>query len=189
MQSNTHAAVGMTVGLVASMAQPQDVTLLAVTAAFVGSIICDIDVGETGKKQTSMIISVVSGVAMIVLVIYSYIFNNGLPRTIIGAAIFLGLCIYGSRKPHRTFMHSLLGMMLLSGCVYLIIPAASVYFLLGYVSHLILDIINYRPVMLLYPWKKGYALKLCYSKSKASNVLLWVAIAIFLSLTLLLFAY
>ena len=195
MQSNTHAAVGMTVGLAASVTQPQDVTLLVVTAAFVGSIICDIDVGETGKKQTPMIISAVSGAAVIMFLIYSYLFNNAfitlwqnesnLVRTLTGAAIFLGLCIYGSRKPHRTFMHSLLGMMLLTGCVYLILPTASIYFFMGYVSHLFLDIINYRPVQLLYPAKKGYSLKLCYSKSRVSKVILCVAIAVLVCLIIL----
>ncbi|QFJ54237.1 metal-dependent hydrolase [Pseudobutyrivibrio xylanivorans] len=197
MQANTHAAVGVTIGLAVSFGQPSDMMLLAVTSAFVGSIICDIDVGETGKRSTPLILSAVSSLAVIFFSIFGYVFDtntmmlwkkeSGYLRSIIGITLFIGLCIYGSRKPHRSFMHSLLGMLLLGGGVYLIFPTASFYFLMGYVSHLILDIFNYRPVKLFYPIEKGYSLKRCYSKSRVNSIIFCAACALIACIIILKF--
>jgi inner membrane protein len=188
MQANTHAAVGIAIGTVASMTQSKEMMLLVATSAFMGSIICDIDVGDTGKKHTPVLLTAVSSMAAILLGIYAYFFGteiamlwqseSGYLRSVIGIIAFIGICILGSKKPHRSFLHSILGMLLLVACVFLFFPTASVYFLLGYVSHLGLDLLNYRPLMLFYPMKKGYSLKLCYSKSRASTVMLCVACAV-----------
>ncbi len=47
--------------------------------------------------------------------------------------------------------------------------AALLAFAVGYGSHLALDMLNYRPLLLFYPWKKGFSLKLCYARSPANS--------------------
>ena len=196
MQANTHAAVGIAIGTAASMTQSKEMMLLAATSALVGSVICDIDVGDTGKKYTPILLSALLGAVVVLLVIYAYFFGieiamlwqseSGYLRSAIGIIAFIGICIFGSKKPHRSFLHSILGMLLLVACVFLFFPTASIYFLFGYVSHLGLDLLNYRPLMLFYPMKKGYSLKLCYSKSRASTVMLCVACAVIAGVVVLL---
>ena len=41
-----------------------------------------------------------------------------------------------------------------------------------YPIHLLLDILNYRPVQLFYPREKGVSLKICKAKSKLNIVIM-----------------
>ncbi|MBP5265610.1 MAG: metal-dependent hydrolase [Lachnospiraceae bacterium] len=179
---STHAAVGACVGLALTVNQPAEYALIGGTFAMIGGIISDIDVGETGKKTTPIIIGGLSlgpfailfivGVGVFPGIIELWRLSSGLLRTIAGGTIFCATCLWGMRKPHRSFLHSFLGMAILGGAVYLVLPVAAGYFLAGMVSHVILDLLNYRPVQLFYPLEKGVSLRLCYSKSRVSNVIL-----------------
>ena len=179
---STHAAVGACVGLALTMNQPAEYAIIGGTLAMIGGIISDIDVGETGKKTTPIIIGGLS-LGLLVAIVFAgrWVFpgiielwktTSGLLRTMVGSALFFVTCLWGMRKPHRSFLHSLLGMAILGGAVYLVLPVAAGYFLAGMVSHVILDLLNYRPVQLFYPLEKGVSLRLCYSKSRVSNAIL-----------------
>ena len=179
---STHAAVGACVGLALTMNQPPEYALIGGALAMIGGIISDIDVGETGKKTTPIIIGGLSlGLLAILFIVGVGVFpgiielwktTSGLLRTMVGSALFFVTCLWGMRRPHRSFLHSLLGMAILGGAVYLELPVAAGYFLAGMVSHVILDLLNYRPVQLFYPLEKGVSLRLCYSKSRVSNAIL-----------------
>ncbi|MBQ1720966.1 MAG: metal-dependent hydrolase [Lachnospiraceae bacterium] len=183
---STHAAVGACVGLALTMNQPAEYALVGGTLAMIGGIISDIDVGETGKKTTPIIIGGLSlGLLAILYIIGGGVFpgiielwkaTSGLLRTMVGSTLFFVTCLWGMRRPHRSFLHSLLGMAILGGAVYLALPVAAGYFLAGMVAHVVLDVLNYRPVQLFYPLEKGVSLRLCYSKSQVSNAILVASI-------------
>lgn len=182
MQMNTHAAVGACVGLALTMNQPAEIALIGGTLAMIGGIISDIDVGDVGQASTPRIIGGVSVGLLVLLVLSGWLWmpevaalwweTSGWLRSAIGGALLVGSCLWGSTKPHRSFLHSLLGMATLCLGVYLVLPVAAGYFLAGMVSHVILDLLNYRPVQLFYPLEKGVSLRLCYSKSRVSNAIL-----------------
>ena len=194
MQTSTHAAVGVCLGLALTMNRPAEYAMTGVTVAAIGAIISDIDVGESGKKTTPIIIGGLSlGLLAMLVIIWERVFpglielwrvSSGLLRSVAGGTIFGAGCLWGMKRPHRSFLHSLLGMVILTGAVYLVLPIAAFYFLVGMISHVILDLMNYRPVQLFYPFKKGVSLRLCYSKSRVSNIILILSV---MGIALLLF--
>jgi len=98
-------------------------------------------------------------------------------RIILGLTLFIGLCAFSNKTDHRTFSHSFMGTALFTFSIVLINPLVAGFFLLGYLSHIGLDLLNYRPVMLMYPKKRGFSFRLCYSKSRLSlNLLIFSVI-------------
>ena len=89
----------------------------------------------------------------------------------------------GTSQPHRSFMHSFAALALLTACVDIIYPDASAYFAVGFLSHLVLDVLNRKPEKLLWPWKKGFCLGLCSARGVVNRALLGVGMA---SLTVIL---
>ena len=45
-------------------------------------------------------------------------------------------------------------------------------FIIGFASHLLLDVLTYRSVQLFYPREKGVSLKICKSKSAINTVIM-----------------
>lgn len=185
MQGKTHIAGA--VALTTLITQPKSVGefLLCVGVSAVGGAICDIDVdGSIGSKQLKR----VSGFGTVVLLIlvvalltgkaeFSAIMDrdNSLVRTAFGIVAMFCLCWFGKNQPHRTFMHSLLGIALMTLASYLVFTEIWVYMLLGMLSHVVLDLFNKKKIPLLYPLKKPkFALGLCHADSLANTVLFYV---------------
>ena len=68
---------------------------------------------------------------------------------------FVGMCIYGKFTKHRTFLHSITFGLLSALCVFMILPIAAPYYIVGFASHIVLDLLNHKKVQLLYPTKIG----------------------------------
>jgi inner membrane protein len=185
MQGKTH--ITGAVALTTLITQPKNVGefLLCVGVSAVGGAICDIDVdGSIGSKQLKK----VSGFGIVVLLILVVALltgkaeftsvmakDNSLVRTAFGIVAMFCLCWFGKNQPHRTFMHSLLGVALMSVATYLVFTEAWVYMLLGMLSHIVLDLFNKKKIPLLYPLKKPkFALGLCHADSLANTVLFYV---------------
>ncbi len=63
------------------------------------------------------------------------------------------------------------------------------YFLIGFMSHLILDILNYKGVQLLWPCKKSFKLELCHSDGIVNLLLMLADIAIIIVEIILFFLF
>lgn len=185
MQGKTHIAGA--IALTTLVTQPKTIGefLLCVGVSAVGGAICDIDVdGSIGSKQLKKI----SGFGVIVLVFlvvalltgkaeFSIVMNrdNSIVRTIFGVAIMFILCWFGRKQPHRTFMHSILGVVLISLSSYLIFTEIWLYMALGMVSHIVLDLFNKKRVQLFYPLKEPrFSFGLCRADSSVSTVLFYI---------------
>lgn len=122
MTGNTHVAVGVASSLI--ILQPKTVPecLCAITGGIIGGMICDID--SPGKRKSldyrddpygwQIAVFVVIVIAFLLGLDYlagsgavEYIMTHLGPPLLIGGAVFLGVCIFGTRTPHRTFMHVL----------------------------------------------------------------------------------
>jgi inner membrane protein len=100
--------------------------------------------------------------------------DNSIVRTCFGIAMMFLICWFGRKQPHRTFMHSVLGVVLLSVASYLVFTEIWLYMALGMVSHIALDLLNKKRITLLYPLKKPkFALGICTADSAVNTVLFY----------------
>lgn len=184
MQGKTHIAGAVALTTLAIRPKTFGELLLCVGVSAVGGAICDIDVDNSiGSRQLKK----VSGFGVVVLTFlvvalltgkaeFSTVMDrdNSIVRTIFGVAMMFILCWFGRRQPHRTFMHSILGIALVSLASYLIFTEVWSYMALGMVSHVVLDLFNKKRIQLFYPLKKPkVALGLCCADSLANTILFY----------------
>ena len=193
MLGRTHFFIGTAAAL--AVLQPQTVPVLVTGAgaAAIGSLISDIDVGtsQAHRDADKIITATVAVAALTILAEYKLNLgiyrrltsDSNILRLLAGTAAFLLLCAYGKQQPHRSFMHSFAALALLTACVDIIYPDASAYFAVGFLSHLVLDVLNRKPEKLLWPWTKGFCLGLCSARGVVNRALLGVGMA---SLTVIL---
>lgn len=132
MIGTTHATAGSAVGLAVvsvvgcSRGMPMEQGIMCVTAAIVGSLIPDIDH----------------------------------PGSLAGKKAKTASALVSATFGHRTFMHSPLLLIVFAVLIKRFCPAAyivpAVAFLLGYLSHLFLDMLNPTGIPLLYPHPKKF---------------------------------
>ena len=100
--------------------------------------------------------------------------NSSIMRVLTGGILFLVICTYGKDQPHRSFMHSLVAGFMLTCCVNIVYPDAGPYFAVAFLSHLALDLLNYKRVKIFWPLKKGYSLRFCSADGWVNRLLLWL---------------
>lgn len=181
MLGKTHMVLGITVGL--AIMHPENIQeLIAGTGTLtIGSVISDIDIGTSESHKDANRIIMLSCIAFIAVAAVEAIFhlgiyqklmkNSSLIRVIVGMVAFLFLCAFGKEQPHRSFMHSILALVLLTGCIQMIFPLAVPYFAIAFITHLSIDLLNHRDERLLYPLKGGFSLGICSSKGIVNRVL------------------
>lgn len=175
----------MTVGIATTLTvtQPKSIleAVLAVSVGTLGATISDIDVETSDAHQEvnkviAIAIATIVGVIVIdthfhMELINKIIGNRSYIRTLFGLLLCIGVCAFGKEQPHRSFMHSFLALGLLSvgiGCIWtMLVP----YFVVGFLSHVAIDSLNKRKVMLLYPLKGGVALRLCRADGIVNDIL------------------
>ncbi len=198
MMSKTHLTIGMATSLAISsfvlQSQSLEDALIALGGGAVGGVLADIDTVKNDYNHDALIGQLLAfGIFVLVIVIdwylklnmYSYMIGQNKIKTIIAGIIFLVLYIIGFVTEHRSFTHSLLAMCLFAGCFALAYTQMGVAILLGYASHLILDLLNKKNVPLLYPMNHGICLKLCYASGPANTVLMYLG----LIMTICIFGY
>lgn len=190
MTKNTHLATGLAISTAVLMPNNLHSLAVCITGAAIGSTISDIDVASSKpRKELNTIVSI-SVIAITALIVLEFALKIGiykmlesqadLYRVILGFVIFLLLSIYGTTTKHRSYTHSLIGLVSFSGAIGIMFPKMIFPFSLGFISHILLDIFNTKKVRLLYPNKKfGIALKLCHSDGKANTVICTVSTIIF----------
>ena len=185
MLGKTHFSVGMAAGLAGC--RPQSIAMLVAGTALAGfgGIISDIDVGTSGAHNKVEHIIGLAIVTIIGIVIADAAFNVGIynrlmadsniARIITGILAFLGICIFGMKQPHRSFMHSILALFGLSFFVYMIFPDVAPYFSIGFVSHMAIDALNRKREKLFWPIGRGFVLRLCSSDGVVNNLLFHIS--------------
>lgn len=198
MTKNTHLACGIAISI--SLTQPTTFKSLAIclTSATIGSLISDIDITTSKSRKDLNIIIFVSIIAIALCILAEAIFQIGIlsllesqttiSRILLGLGFILFICSFGINTPHRTFMHSLLCVVILCGMLWIIFPAIVLPFGIAMLSHIGLDLLNTKRVQVLWPLRKPrIALKFCRAESKPSRVICCIANAMIV-LELILFA-
>ena len=174
MTKNTHLAAGVAISTAILMPHDIQSLTMCICGAAIGSTISDIDVASSKPRKELNTIVGISIAVITVLIVLEYSFNIGIYsliesepsayRAFLGFTLFLFLSLYGSTTAHRSFTHSLVGLITFTGAAWFICPFMAPPFCIGMISHIVLDMLNAKKVQLLYPYKKfGIALKLCRS--------------------------
>lgn len=186
MMSMTHISIGLATAVAISNPKDFKSYLPVIAGAAIGSIICDIDCRSTKEMRDALYGRIVSGVIFIVALLIDVIFKGKMISFVIknknmfmvGAAIvFLVVGAIAYNTKHRTFSHSFLALFLYSICIGILCLPLLIPFILGFLTHILLDILNKKEVMIFFPSEKGYCLSWFYANKVADKVFLVVGIA------------
>lgn len=181
MTCKTHVVAANATALL--LTQPNNINSLALcmVSATIGGLICDLDVvtSDSHKYVDRFVLFTVLGI--ILTIFLEMFFNLGITEWInknssylnisITAIIFLFVCFFGMHQPHRSFMHSITGLIILSFILLLTFQEIVIPFSLGMLSHILLDLFNKKGIQLFYPFKKRFELKLCSADGIINNIL------------------
>lgn len=180
MLGKTHMAVGIASALAITRPTTLAEIVLGVGIGGLGAVISDIDVGTSESHRDADKIIAMATITMIGIGVLDHFFhlgiwnrmksNRAVYQMVIAGLVFIGICAYGKEKPHRSFMHSFLAMGMLSAVIAVIYPPAVIYFVVGFLSHLVLDLFNYKRVRLFYPVKKGICFRMFHAHGMANEI-------------------
>lgn len=177
MTGKTHMMLGATVGVATAVNYPTEEGIILVACAVFGSLIPDLDhpKGRLNQhllpfrnKLFKMLIYLTLGTILLLLE----------PRTNAAAVRLLGLgLIITGLSHHRSFTHSLFGLVVYSAIVYLGMREAGlreayIGFSLGYVTHLMADFITKGGIEIFYPWKKNFSFPITVKTGGAAERIL-----------------
>lgn len=105
-----------------------------------------------------------------------------------GAIAIMACVIFSKFTKHRSFSHSILGLILFYIGVRMSIgEEMSLYFGVGFISHILSDLITNNGVELIYPAKKKISLKLVKSGSKLDYIIGTASFVLFVYLVIRIF--
>lgn len=172
MKCRTHTVVSNSLSLLLLRPTTIKETITCIAFASIGGIICDLD--NQNKNNSKIVI----GLSLLILISFIvdkkldiFIYNSSLIMNIIGLILINLLCIYGTRKPHHTFLHSLIGITLITTTFYVFMGNMYLPILIGMVSHVTMDMFNYMPVLIMYPLKRGICFKKCSYNGKEDKII------------------
>ena len=181
MLGKTHLAVGTAVTLAVMKPNTFQELLIGTGAAVIGAVISDIDVGTSESSKDADKIIGISVAAIGIIFLLDYIgktnvinliqSNSSWLRITVGSILFLGVCIFGKRQPHRSFMHSFLALAILSALMEIVLPTAVPYFAFAFLTHLITDLFNFKKVQLFYPLPGGFCFKVFHARGIVNRFL------------------
>ena len=187
MMGKTHVAMGIATSMI--VLHPTDAIgcIIAVSGGVLGGAVADVDIVKDDYKHDALIGQMLAiGIAaaslfidyILKLGICNSVISRNLIITIVGVVAYLILYVIGFMSDHRTFTHSLLALALFSISMCMMCPRLTPAYIVGYLSHLILDILNKKKVPIFYPKGKGVCLGWCYANKMANTFFMWTGFVI-----------
>lgn len=182
MMSKTHLTVGVGSALATTLPFGPKSCLIAILGGVIGGILPDNDILDndyTGDAVLGQVLAAfITGSILFIdkilkIGICNELFSRSLINLIFGITLFIALYIYGIFQEHRKFTHSFLALILYSFSIVCIYPPLVIPFMVGYLSHIIIDLFNKRKVLIFYPFKFGICFKLCYANKIGNKVLMY----------------
>lgn len=192
MLSKAHIAVGMAAAFTVTGPETIPEALPVIAGGALGCLVCDIDCETKAEKKDSSRWRIVMLIVAIAALIEDDLIGGGMWASLeerggymwfIGLAGFMLTCTFAGISKHRGFSHSLPALALMTGFAWLVFPQTALPFAAAFISHLALDITNYRPVMLFWPAKTGVKLGWFHADGLANRLTalagtVWLAAAI-----------
>lgn len=188
MTGKTHMAIGA--GAATIMLPSNDIKIIlgGTALSIVGSLIVDVD---TPKSKAATFLKNLFGFTIIFIIlgliikerfninIFNYITQNKRFIQIIPAlCILLILIVLGLKSQHRSFTHSIIGFILFTIPIYMMTGELYKWFVIGYIAHILADVLNKKEIKVLFPLKKGIALNLCSADGIVDKLLFTASIII-----------
>lgn len=186
--SKTHLAVGVASAMYVAATTTtggSGAMLPALMGGALGSVAPDIDILDNDYESDALIGQAIAVGSVALSLGIGQLAGLGILSeitadqsvAIAGLVIYGVLCVIGFFQPHRGFTHSLLAMVLFTIAVALVYTPAAIYFMVAFVSHIAIDLLNKRGVQILFPLKFRPCLGIFYADSAASTVLMCVGLA------------
>lgn len=183
MNGKTHTAVGVATALAvpaltgASYESIPAFVMYAGVAAF-AAVMPDIDIPSSKNASRYVSVAYIGITGMLILALLNLAGYNPLnlqsfnSKTVVGLVALGVLVIFGSKRPHREFTHSIVALILFTTAFHFIMPGYALSFGLAYGSHIVADLFNKKDVHLLWPCSFGnVCFGVCYADGIASTVL------------------
>ena len=184
MMSKTHLAIGIAASLAAAPATPEGLSY-ALMGGAVGSLICDIDRSSERPSR-----DVKQGWALAFTVFFagfmheSYVYWQTFkaehllsdPLKVACLGLLVVLLLFAINGAHRGFSHSLLMCAASSVLIYFLSRQTCMFYIIGFLTHLLLDVLNKKPVRVFYP-ARGICLGWFYADGLANRILLLLGTA------------
>lgn len=187
MMGKTHMIAGIGAAMLAAPPDTMGGCLQALLGGALGGLICDLDVQSSTYCQDARVVrntALLLGAGILFLDwkwntgIWNHIGSHLGSGQLLGLGIFLGVTIVGKLSAHRSFTHSFLALGLLTAAFYFLYTPLIPYVAAGFLSHMALDLLNKKPVEILYPWKRGFCLRL-FSADGLANSLIFAGSLVF----------
>ena len=179
MMSKTHLAVGIAASLAAAPATKEGLCY-ALMGGSIGSLICDID--RSSERPSRDVrqgwwIAFTVFFAGFMYESYSYwqtfkaehLLSD--PLKVICLGLIIVLLLFAINGTHRGFSHSLLMCALSAFLIYFLSKQTCMFYIIGFLTHLLLDVLNKKPVRVFYP-AGGICLGWFYADGLANQILL-----------------
>lgn len=183
MQGNTHAVCGSAIAVYALAPATMPALLGAAVGGMLGALCPDIDCDTSHAHRGCVKFVAITAVLFALCFALDHFYGTTLLATIAsyeqgrwtikriaGLILLIAYLIAGAMSEHRTLTHSLLGMAIAVGAVYLVAPGIWPSFAIGYASHIALDLLNKQKEQLLWPFGEGAALYVCKSNGAANKL-------------------
>ena len=187
MLGKTHVAVGVSTSLAITHPNTISGVIAAVAGGAIGGWFCDIDLKKSDNEEVDdvlqglVLFSIVTFFALFIDFrlgngICEYIKNNWGFLSFIGAVLFICGSIYALFfTTHRSFTHSILGLVFFTFSIWLFCKPLAVAFGIGYLSHIVIDLPNKTGMMLFFPIKKRFSFGMCDSDKEANRRLMQIS--------------
>ncbi len=166
MCGETHATVGVASAVMILQPKTMEELLLISLVGGAAGIIPDIDIKDSkariqyyrGVKCFAVFLVFITAIGRITPI--KIISSASIHAKIFGICLFLSVCFVAILTKHRTFTHSIVGLLTFSLSVYLIDPYAWKIFAVGMSAHLFLDLTTKSGIPLFYPLRKEYSFRI-----------------------------
>lgn len=182
MMEKTHLAAGIAAALIVIQPQTRMALTCAMAGGALGGLFSDIDV----KADSSRYAEMTAAALTLAFLGADWLTDGGVvmrlaanrERALAGLVLEIMLFIIGRAGEHRGRTHSFAFMGLTSLSFLLIDADMALAFAIGYLSHLLTDLLNMQPEKLMYPSQKGYCLKLCRADGFANELLFALCVSV-----------
>ncbi len=181
MLGKTHTAAGAAAALLLLHPSEPAAVLSAAAGGAAGGWICDIDCRDAGIDSTTgedilytagLTAALLLGDALLGSGVCAWMASHWGLRSAAAFTVFLVCCMFGWNTPHRSFMHSLTALVLLTVSLHFFCAPLAPAFAAGFVSHLLLDLTNFQGIQLFYPLRDRFCLRLFPADGLADRYLL-----------------
>lgn len=187
MLGKTHITTGIASALMITQPNTVPEVIGTMLGGAIGGWIVDIDIKDREIDREKVYNCIIDALFIGAFIIADYLIGNGMCKyvqdnwgvKVWGALMAIAiLMLIGFNTRHRTFTHSLIGMVLFGISTWLFCEPITISFLIGYMSHLILDLFNKKGLQLFFPLKWKFCLKICHADKRANRIIFWIALAL-----------